>query len=197
MLFNTRTFRFLAPIACAALPLMAEAHWELDEKQSSLSFVSVKNSVIAETHQFGQFDLSVDDEGQVSGKIDLASVDTAIPIRDQRMKEILFETGTYPTAELSAKLDLKVLASLKSGETMPLSLPITLQLHGKSQTLNAQLVIAKLSKNTISVATRSPIMVDAGQFDLVTGLSKLQEIAGLQQIGTVVPVTGYWVLQTH
>ena len=81
-------------IALAGLLLAAtsaNAAWQLDGERSALSFVSTKAINIAEVHRFGELSGGVDADGMVNVSINLDSVDTAIELRDDRMKEMLFE----------------------------------------------------------------------------------------------------------
>ena len=84
----------------------AAADWTLDNSGSTLSFVTIKATNVAEVHTFGQLTGSVGTDGHARVVIQLASVDTLIPIRDERMREILFKTDLFPTATADARIDL-------------------------------------------------------------------------------------------
>lgn len=182
------TFAFLT---LASLP--AFAHWSLQQEQSSLHFVSVKNDTIAETNTFKSYAAEIDDNGKVSVTIDLGSVDTNIALRDERLRTLLFQTDNFPKAKLSAQLPENFIQTLKTGHPTELDLPLELSLHGQTQTLTASLAVTRLDEHQLLVATRSPILVDAKQFSLAEGLAQLQKLAGLNSIAPLVPVTGVWV----
>jgi len=82
------------------MSLNVAADWTLDSDQSSLHFVSIKNGTTAETHRFAELEGKAADSGKVTVVVHLISVDTKIPIRDERMQEMLFDTKTrlWPTS---------------------------------------------------------------------------------------------------
>ncbi len=73
----------------------AFAGWTLDNTDSRLSFVTVKAQNVAEVHSFTQLSGEVDSTGIATVTIQLASVDTLIEIRDERMREVLFQTDIF------------------------------------------------------------------------------------------------------
>lgn len=167
----------------------ASADWTLNNDQSQLSFISVKKGDIAEVHRFDQLGGSVDAKGNVKLVIQLASVNTAIPIRDERMREMLFNTNAFPSATLTATVDASQLSKLKAGEMMVNTLEGQLSLHGQSSKVVAELVLAKLGPDTLLVSSRRPLLLQAGDFDLLEGVEKLREVAGLPSISKAVPVS--------
>jgi len=184
--------RLFLPTWFSALVLVAApalADWTLNNEQSQLSFISIKNGDIAEVHRFDHLDGSFDGKGNVKLIIQLASVDTAIPIRDERMREMLFNTNAFPAATLTANVDASEVSKLKAGEMMVSTLKGQLNLHGKSSPLTAELVVARLAANTLLVSSHKPLVLQAGNFDLVEGVEKLREVAGLASISKTVPVS--------
>lgn len=167
----------------------SQAAWELDTEKSWIHFVSIKSGDIPELGFFKQFSGKVNDEGEVSLQIDLSSVDTNIAVRDERMQEFLFKTDTYPKATLSTTLDLAFLDTLAPGDLSTKTLPVILGLHGNEHKLDAHLLFVQLSADRILVTSQAPLLLDASQFDLVKGIEKLREIAGLPSISKAVPVT--------
>ncbi len=73
---------FIATIAC----IPAVAQWHIDNAQSRFSFISIKAGDVAEIHRFTEIGGTIGDDGSVNIVIELASVDTLIPIRDERMR---------------------------------------------------------------------------------------------------------------
>lgn len=191
-LYVSKTKIYLFPAGLALLifgATPASADWNLNNVQSQLSFISIKKGDIAEVHRFGQLDGSVDDNGNVKLVIQLASVDTAIPVRDERMREMLFNTNTFPTATLTAKVDAGQVLELQAGEMTTGKLQGQLSLHGQSSPVTAELVVARLRDDTLLVSSQKPVLVQAGDFGLVEGVEKLREIAGLPSISKAVPVS--------
>ena len=98
------------------LPLTSRAGWVLDESRSEISFISIKNLSIAETHEFPNLSGTIDDEGNLEIKIPLSSVETKIPIRNERMKKMLFETSKFANALVTSKIDLSFSKGASVGE---------------------------------------------------------------------------------
>ena len=167
----------------------ASADWTLDNNASELSFISIKAGDVGEVHRFSRIDGGVDDSGNATVTIQLASVETLIPIRDERMRDILFETGLFPTATLSTHIDPKLTDELMPGDSQTLTAEITLDLHGASVPLTMELAIARLSDSRVLVSSLKPVIVNAGVFDLANGIEELRELAGLPAISKAVPVS--------
>jgi len=181
--------KVLALILLASLPLAAQADWQLKAEDSALYFVSIKSGSIAETHHFKKLDGLVDPAGKLELLIDLTSVDTAVDIRDERMRELLFDTGQFAQAQLTGELDASEYQNLKPGESVRIEPSLTLSLHGQSQELDASLTLTKAANGSLRAMTRTPVIVNAGDFGLLEGLEKLRGLAGLPSIAQAVPVT--------
>ena len=81
--------RLLAGVFVTALwSTAALADWQLNNDESSLTFVSTKASTVAEVLTFNSLQGRVTEGGMAELTIDLDSVDTAIELRDQRMVEL-------------------------------------------------------------------------------------------------------------
>lgn len=167
----------------------AGAQWTLDNSDSRLSFVSTKAGAAAEAHHFNSLSGEIDERGNVTLTIDLDSVDTAIEIRDERMREMLFETDKYPTATLAATLDLAALKALSPGASMNMVTEGQLMLHGTTLSLTTDLSLMRLSDSRIVALSRKPVIVNASQVGLIEGVERLREVAGLPSISPAVPVS--------
>lgn len=164
------------------------AQWSLDNDASTLSFVTIKADHVAEAHTFDQLSGSIAGNGAVSVEIQLASVNTMIPIRNERMQAMLFETGMFPTATVSAEVDMGALSGLAVGSQHRESVEFTLSMHGMEQTHTADVMITRLADG-LQATTLKPILVTAEQYGLVSGVDALREVAGLPSISRAVPVT--------
>ena len=182
----------VATILALGLALAAPsalAAWKLDNGASTFSFVSVKAGDLGEVHRFDTLSGSVADDGSVEVVIDLASVDTMIPIRDERMRELLFEVGRFPTARFDATVSAGDLLKVAPGETAPLTVSGDLTLRAETLALDVEVLVARLSEGRMLVTTRQPVIVNAATLGLADGLEKLREIAGLPSISKAVPVS--------
>ena len=182
--------KWLSVIALGLLSNVALAgDWSVNNNQSTVSFISIKKSDIAEVHRFKQVEGTLTEAGKFSLTIDLSSVDTGILIRDERMQGLLFEVAQFPKLTLNASVNPKLLADLHIGEVMTLQVEGEIELHGKKQTKTFNVLVAKLSAKKMVVTSLTPVVVQAGDFDLATGVEKLRDIAGLTSISLAVPVS--------
>ena len=106
---NTMKKAFLSLVLTGVFGQMstpAQADWTLDPSQSELAFSSIKASRIAEIHTFTSIRGNITDSGDATFQIDVSSLETMIPIRNERMLEMLFKETLFPTIEFSSSLDL-------------------------------------------------------------------------------------------
>jgi polyisoprenoid-binding protein YceI len=183
-------FRIFALATVAALVAVpAHADWKLANDASRVSFVTTKAGQIAEVHRFHSVEGTIDESGNFTITIDLASVDTLIPVRDERMRDILFETAQFPQATLTGRIDAAALANLAAGGTTQMSVAGSLAMRGQTLPVALDVLVAKLSQSRIVVASLQPVVVVASQVDLVAGVEALREVAGLPSISPAVPVS--------
>jgi hypothetical protein len=182
--------RSLKSLVAALILLSPAAHaqWSLDGAASSFYYVTSKASAVSEVNTFGGLSGGITDAGTASLVLDLATVNTAIEIRDQRMRDIVFQVATFPSASVSASVDSAELDSMRPGMTVTGSYTATVDLHGMSQQLAADLQIVKLDASTLQVQLARPLLVGAGLFGLAEGVEQLREIAGLPAINPNVVV---------
>lgn len=179
--------RLFAAALLVAVGSSAWADWRVTEK-SSISYVSLKNNAVAENNRLTGLTGGIDADGTLSMSIDLASVETGVDIRNQRMAELFFEVARFPQAQITGKVSDDQLAALLAGEVIDTAIPLTLDLHGVSATLTAKLRAYQVA-DTLYVNSTEPLLLQTAQFDLLGGVEALRNIAGLKAIAQVVPVT--------
>ena len=157
-------------------------------EKSGVRFVSVKNASVAEVHHFSGLSGTLSEEGRVTVSIPLVDVETMIPIRNERMRELFFETVSFPAAVIEADIDMAAINALTSGDYLTMTVLFRLSLHGKEQMLETSVGVARLG-DELHVDTLQPLIINAGSFGLVEGVERLREVAGLHSISTAVPVT--------
>ena len=163
--------------------------WSLVPTQSGISYVTIKNGGLGEINTFRMMDGSVSESGQAEFTVFLDSVDTNNEIRDPRMREILFETETYPTAKVTANLDMAQFEDMPIGGTETVLLNMTLNLHGVAEQFDFYVLVTRLGPNKVRVDNKAPLLIDAEDFGFEAGLAKLQELAGLESISPAVSAT--------
>ena len=169
----------------AATPVLAD--WEV-ASGSQIQFVSIKNNAIGEVSHFETLSGTVTEAGEVEVRVALDSVETNIGIRNERMKKLLFEVGLYPEAVITAQLDPAVMVAAASGAGDSVTAMLQIDLHGQVVSKRAALKIAA-TENGVSVTTVQPILLNASEFELEGGVAALQNVAGLNAISRVIPVT--------
>jgi hypothetical protein len=167
----------------------AFADWNLKNNESSLHFISIKKDSLAEVHHFQQLEGSITEMGEFQFSIHLAGLETNIPIRNDRMHEFLFETAKFPLAVGKGNLNMAEVKKLAVGETTSVTVPVTIELHGKSVKKDVLFQVAKLKADKIWAVTPVPFILDAAAFDLAPGIDKLRELALLPNIAQAVPVS--------
>ncbi len=166
----------------------ALAQWQIDNEHSRLSFVSVKKDVIGEVHKFKQLKGSLSDSGQLNIEIPLSSVETMIPIRNERMQKMLFNTKLFPSAHLTAKVPAEYF-NLKDNASKVVTVQADLGLHGVNKLLDVEVMITKVSDNKLLVTSFKPVVISPADFGLDKGIMQLQAVAKLPSITQSVPVS--------
>jgi len=176
--------------ALCLFPALALADaWMLDNGLSRLSFVTIKAGDAGEVHSFKRLSGQVSAQGAVAVAIDLASVDTLIPIRDERMRELLFNVAQFPSVEVATQVDVATLAALAPGDSTALNVSADVGINGRKLPQGLDLLVSRLAEDRMLVATRAPFIVNAASVGYVEGVERLRVIAGLPRISKAVTVT--------
>lgn len=181
-----RSRLFLALLGVLALP--AQANWYLDNESSRLSFITTRNADISEVHRFLTLHGKVDGQGLATLEVELESVSTGIPLRDERLRRDLFEIKTWPEAQIVAQINVQPISDLAPGAQLELRLPLVVKLRGKEHSYNVELLATRLDDRRFQVVTLEPLVLHAEDFDLLPGLATLRKAAGLSAISLSVPV---------
>ncbi len=181
-----RSCLLMALLGTLALP--AHANWYLDNESSRLSFVTTKNGDIAEVHRFLTLHGKIDRQGVATLEVELESVNTGIPLRDERLRRDLFQIKTYPQAQITAQINVQPINDLAPGAQLELRLPLVVRLHGQEHRYSAELLATRLDDRRFQVVTLEPLVIHAEDFDWVASLAALREVAGLSAISLSVPV---------
>lgn len=192
MLFNRRFSLLLSTTFTAVISAMtsqaAFAGWTLDSGASSLYYVTSKAAAVSEVNSLGGLSGGINNDGNAEVTISLGTVDTAIDIRNERMRDIVFEVATYPLASVSLMADVSMLESLEAGETMPMAYEATVDLHGATQVVTLNVLVSGLKEGGLLVTLARPLIINAAAFGLADSVEQLREIAGLSSINNNVVV---------
>jgi hypothetical protein len=187
-MFKRSFSKTLAFLLLAGVTVSAQANWYLDGESSRLSFISTKNANICEVQRFLVLHGKVDPKGLAQVEVEMESINSGVPLRDERMRKELFEIQTFPDALITTQIDLRPINDLAPGAQLELRLPLTVNLHGKQQQYNAELLATRLDDRRFQVVTLEPLVINAEDFDLAPGLENLRKVAGLSAISLSVPV---------
>jgi polyisoprenoid-binding protein YceI len=165
------------------------ANWQLDNDKSQISFVSIKKDTIAEAHHFTAIEGKLSDEGEFNIHIDLASAETFIPIRNQRLTSLLFEVNTFPKAVLTANLKKSLSTIKKPGSYVLKGISAELDFHGNKKSLIIDVLVNSNKSGDLTLASFTPVIINSGDFGVTEGVKQLQELAGLPSIATAIPVS--------
>ncbi|HAG71086.1 MAG TPA: YceI family protein [Gammaproteobacteria bacterium] len=192
------TFKVIKPLLAFLFlgfsPFLA-AQWSLDNEASTLSFVTVKVEHVAEVHTFDRLSGSISTNGAVNIEIELASVNTLVPIRNERMQSMLFETNLFPTATIAGNVDITTFAGMSPGDYEKVALTFDLALRNQSKTYTTEVMVTRIDSG-LMVSTIKPIVVTADSFDLLSGVEALREVAGLPSISRATPVSFQLILES-
>ena len=158
--------------------------WVLKFDGSSLGFQSVKNDTKVEQSGFATVTGTISEAGDVELRIPLDSVDTKIDLRNVRMRFLFFETFKFKEAVITAHIDPALIEGLATRRRMTITLPYTLDLHGVRAERSAEVTVTLISDDLVDVASVGTIPVDAKDFDLEGGITKLQEAANVKIVPT-------------
>lgn len=182
---HMKTASIFKAITAAALmtgAMTAQAAWELDGAASSFYYVTSKASAVSEANSFTGLSGAISDAGAASLAINLASVDTGIDIRNERMRDIVFQVAQFMEATVSVPVDAAALTALAVGDSMTGTYTATVSLHGINQEMAADLKVVKLADDSIQVSTVRPLIVGAAAFGLAEEVEQLRVIANLASI---------------
>ena len=83
--------------------LSAQANWYLDGESSRLSFITTQNANVANVHRFLVLHGKVDRKGLAQLRIEMDSINSAVPLLDERMRDVLFDFKHFPEAQITAQ----------------------------------------------------------------------------------------------
>lgn len=163
--------------------------YHLDASKSSLHYVTTKQTHAVETNHFGALSGSISQDGVATLAIDLNSVETNIDIRNERMRDIVFETDVFNSlSTVTLPVDLDGLRAMAIGTSDTQTITADMNLHGVDAVVTTNVMITKLSASNLLVQSVTPMLIEADTFNLIPGIEALREIANLTVISYTVPV---------
>jgi polyisoprenoid-binding protein YceI len=176
------------PESKATAAPLAEGTWALDPAGSRLSYVSIKAGEVAEANRFDTLSGTVAEDGTASLDIDLASVNTGVDIRNERMREIFFGVAENPKATVTAKLDPAAFAGLAVGQSLTRPLKASVTIKGASSDVETEVLVTRVAEDRVTVVPTAPVIISTDMFGLTDELGELRALAQLPSITPAVPV---------
>ena len=104
------------------------------------------------------------------------------------MRDIVFQVANYPLANISINADGKALSALRAGDTLRKEYQASIDLHGQSQDVTADIVVTKSADGGLLVNLAKPLLINASMFGLADKVEELKDIAKLPSINHTVVV---------
>jgi polyisoprenoid-binding protein YceI len=181
-------FLFVFVFGFSGVFVGAQAKYTLEGEYSAVHFSSIKKQYIVEPAVFQKVSGSISDSGDVEVSIDLNSIETRIPIRNERINKLFFESVKFPNATVKAKIDMGMLKGITDFKKM--EIPATLNFYGKSKPIKLKALIAKVGKDKFVVTSMSPTIVNAKDFGIPdNNITKLAATVGGFSISSKVGVS--------
>ena len=162
----------------------ADESWRLNKDTSELVIASTKNSQITERHNLSFQSGAITKQGVARLVVDLLSIETNIPIRNERMRKYLFDN--QPQAIIEMSLTPSELQQLMAGQSSAVTLPAAVTANGTKLSVP---VAVRTNSDGGGVVVSGETQIDAAKFGYGPGIEQLRVIAGLAAISTTVPVS--------
>ena len=167
------------------------ASWQA--RSAEIDFLSIKvnqqKGSVTEESNFSSSTARLAEDGAFTMDIDLNSVSTNVELRDQRLRDWVFETARFARATISGKVDIAAVDKLAVGQAIRLEQPLKLEIHGTTTDIDAELNVHRVAEDRIVVSTLKPVILDIKELGMTEGIGKLVEVMGLLSIVEQVPVS--------
>lgn len=163
-------------------------NWNLDSANSHLSFATTKNVNTVESHTFSGITGNISEVGLATLVIDLNTVNTANAVRDGRMRNLLFEVVSFPSATVTLNLGSNQINDMPVGGAAIQNIVANLNLHGVDGAIDTKVSVQRLSATRIQVQSLSPVIINASDYALANGVEELRKAVNIESISTAVPV---------
>ena len=172
----------------AASSSVTAGGWTLNTSDSYLNFATTKNTHNLEVHNFTGIRGDINTAGVATLSIDLNTVNTGVALRDQRMRDLLFETANHPVATVTVNVPTGLISGLTVGQTTRADITASLNLHGVTANITTKVSVQKLTASRVVVQSLPPVLVKAETYSLTAGVEALRAAVAIASINASVPV---------
>ena len=183
----------VACLAPAALPFAAvadAAKWVVVPERSEITYLSSKMtgnfSTVFENNRFTVFSGSISNAGEVKLEVDLNSVDTRVAIRDERVREHVFDVKNHPRATIGLSVGTVGDKPYPPGYTQKVEASLTMR--GVTGRVGGEVSVVRTGDGLL-VQTVSPILVNAADYGMTEGFETLKDLVKLFNVPTTIPVS--------
>ncbi|MCX4029749.1 YceI family protein [Endozoicomonas sp. SM1973] len=181
-------------VASTALPV--QAAWQVQSEHSKVNFVTEKiftnGKSVKETQLISGVSGQVNDQKQAEIKIDLATIDTKIPIRNDRIKQWVLDTTNYRYATVKADLSGIDEQKLTVGAVKQMEVDGKLTIRETTLPIKLFVKVIKSSATDYLVESYQDTSINISQYGGEAGVQQMTKVMGLKSITSVVPVK--WAL---
>jgi polyisoprenoid-binding protein YceI len=166
-----------------------QAQYVVDSDYSVVHFSTIKKNYVVEPAVISNITGGISDSGKANIQIDLNSIDTRVPIRNERLNKLFFESVKFPNTVVSAKIDIKK-EMFGVSDFKKMQVPATLSLFGTSKEIFLNVLIAKVGKDKLLITSLSPTIINADDFGIpASNLANLAATVGGIKISNKVGVS--------
>lgn len=185
----------LGALLTTTLPI--QAAWQIQDEGSHVNFVTEKiftnDKSVKETQLIKGVVGTVDNQKQAEIKIDFSTIDTKIPIRNQRIKEWVLDTTQFRYGTVKADLSAIDDQKINVGESSQMTVKGDFTIRDKTLPVTLYIKLTKESATEYSVSSYEPTVINTSEFDSNGGVQKMTQVMGLKSINNVIPVS--WQLK--
>ncbi|WP_325894432.1 YceI family protein [Grimontia sp. NTOU-MAR1] len=165
---------------------LASNDYALDSKASSISFATIKKSYVVEPANLSGIEGSVDASGNFGVTAPLSSISTGIPIRNQRLNDLFFDSKKFPMLKVEGQVSMEGLD--KNGTQLQQVIPAKVTLFGNTKEVTLNMNIVKSGDNIFAFTTK-PVIISGAIFGIPKeNLEAVSETVGNIDISSTVPV---------
>ncbi|WP_318516590.1 YceI family protein [Photobacterium leiognathi] len=166
--------------------------FNVDESLSTVSFASIKLQYVVEPAVINKVTGNIDENGDFIFNLPLSELNTGIPIRNERLNTLFFDSKSFPQIQVKGKVDMDILKADKA--ILQKKIPFSVEIFGTKNSVKALVNIVKVGDN-IAISSAKPVIISASNYLIpATHLTKLAETVGGIAISNTVPVSFSLVL---
>ncbi|WP_305842693.1 YceI family protein [Photobacterium leiognathi] len=161
--------------------------FSVDESLSTVGFSSIKLQYVVEPAVIKKVTGNLDANGVFVFRLPLSELNTGIPIRNERLNALFFDSKSFPQILVKGKVDMDILNADEA--FLQRNIPFSVEIFGNKHNEEALVNIVKINNN-IAISSAKPVIISAANYGIpATHLHKLAETVGRIAISNTVPVS--------